>query len=534
MARSEDTLPYTEAAAAYKAAKDDLDALMASIAAAKAQYDKLGEAMRSGAFISGAAFAAQKKIIDDLRGKIPELDKSLTKAGENADKSWKALQKTTADYAKQTLGELRASISATTTNFLVAEVAIAGMMKVTSPATFQTFTGSLEMLTRQIGMAFIPEVVKVSFWIQDAADWVRNLDETTKENIASWAAFVLKIMGVVAAFGMAVKIISLVVPLFTVLASAIKLVVLAVNLLTLSLAINPLTAWLVVIGALIAAVGVITLGVKGMANAFNSAATSAAALEAVQAKLAAGQPLTKSDIAGVTSEEDRQQMAAARARGGIGQERSAAARRSALAGERARDLEGADLGQVAEKLRAGQSIEEASKGLSLPAQRRVQGMAQESGITRLAPEGSNLGMSAADQQAEMRRQAQEARAGSGPLNTREQIDKFANALESAKDAAKTQRDALKAVGEGQGPGGTHKQAFPHEMAVQATAIEQARMSFQQGALKDPMEQEKIADQRKAWAAQEKAAETLDEINKKIPEGKQVPAPGQGGVRLGNG
>src|SRR6185312_2515318 len=86
-----------------------------------------------------------------------------------------------------------------------------------------------------IGTAFLPIIMDVSKWLQDAAHWVQNLDSSTMRSIGRFAAWTVGILGA----GYAVlKLVS---------------VVGALQKALLLLSMNPATAWLVAIGAAVAA-----------------------------------------------------------------------------------------------------------------------------------------------------------------------------------------------------------------------------------------------------------------------------------------
>jgi hypothetical protein len=73
--------------------------------------------------------------------------------------------------------------------FAGAQAGIVGLVAAGSPEAFQTFTGSIKLLTGEIGLGFIPVVIQMSGMLQNAADWVRDLDSGTKEAIGSFVGY---------------------------------------------------------------------------------------------------------------------------------------------------------------------------------------------------------------------------------------------------------------------------------------------------------------------------------------------------------
>jgi hypothetical protein len=80
--------------------------------------------------------------------------------------------------------------------FAAGAAAIGMMVRAGSPETWQTLWGNFRLLAGEIGNQFIPQIVRVAGWIRQARDWVVGLDDTTKRNIATWAAWGIGIAGV--------------------------------------------------------------------------------------------------------------------------------------------------------------------------------------------------------------------------------------------------------------------------------------------------------------------------------------------------
>ncbi|HWH77335.1 MAG TPA: hypothetical protein VNT76_08180, partial [Candidatus Binatus sp.] len=104
---------------------------------------------------------------------------------------------------------------AATVAYLAMDAAILGAVAAASPDVFQTFTGSLKLLSAEIGTIFLPMVIQTAYWLQQAAAYVRNLTPETREQILSWAKWAVVGTGVV-------MVLSKMVPLFTALWTAGK------------------------------------------------------------------------------------------------------------------------------------------------------------------------------------------------------------------------------------------------------------------------------------------------------------------------
>lgn len=74
---------------------------------------------------------------------------------------------------------------------------IASTGAVGSPVEWQTFKRSIEGVAASVGEAFGPALLQASKYLQDAADWFRNLDQGTKENIGSWVKWGVIVSGAI-------------------------------------------------------------------------------------------------------------------------------------------------------------------------------------------------------------------------------------------------------------------------------------------------------------------------------------------------
>ncbi len=104
------------------------------------------------------------------------------------------IKKSSLDAAKGITNKAAVGFAAGTAS-MTASVAAA------SPVAFDTLTGSIKLLTGEIGMMFIPAIVEVSKWLQDAANFIHSLSDETKSTIAGIALWTVGIMGAVAVIG---------------------------------------------------------------------------------------------------------------------------------------------------------------------------------------------------------------------------------------------------------------------------------------------------------------------------------------------
>jgi hypothetical protein len=109
-----------------------------------------------------------------------------------------ARQKQIAERATRSLQERAdALVSLSTRVFATGTAAITGFAAAASPAAIDTLTGSVKLLSAQIGQSFIPIVAKASYQIQQARLFVRNLDDATKSNIVQWVLYGTAVAGAV-------------------------------------------------------------------------------------------------------------------------------------------------------------------------------------------------------------------------------------------------------------------------------------------------------------------------------------------------
>lgn len=64
--------------------------------------------------------------------------------------------------------------------------AATGAAAAASPMVWETFTGSVRLVTASIGSAFIPALIEVSAWLQKTARWIQSLDQDQLKSIGRW------------------------------------------------------------------------------------------------------------------------------------------------------------------------------------------------------------------------------------------------------------------------------------------------------------------------------------------------------------
>src|SRR5262249_47444284 len=63
----------------------------------------------------------------------------------------------------------------------------------------QTLTGSVQLLSAELGTVFLPVIEDVIDFLQDLARWFEDLDPATKETISTWIRWGAVLLGVVVA-----------------------------------------------------------------------------------------------------------------------------------------------------------------------------------------------------------------------------------------------------------------------------------------------------------------------------------------------
>lgn len=116
---------------------------------------------------------------------------------------------------------LRGMVGTATTGFAMASASLGGFARAASPRLFDTLTGSVQLLAGSIGQALVKPILQVSYAFQQAARWVRGLDEGLKDSLARWAVFGTLGLGTVAILGKLGGMITPVVSLFGTLAGGI-------------------------------------------------------------------------------------------------------------------------------------------------------------------------------------------------------------------------------------------------------------------------------------------------------------------------
>lgn len=93
-----------------------------------------------------------------------------------------------------------ASLAPIANSLAPAQNAIMGLVSAASPQAFNTFNGSVKLLSATMGTALVPQVMQASKWIQDLAQYIKQMDPETKKQIASWVGYSVVVMGAVVAF----------------------------------------------------------------------------------------------------------------------------------------------------------------------------------------------------------------------------------------------------------------------------------------------------------------------------------------------
>lgn len=103
------------------------------------------------------------------------------------------------------------SLAPLSDNFKQMEASVMGFVSAASPQAIRTFQGSAMLLSATIGTALIPQIIIVSGWIQNLAEYIRNMNPETKAQIANWVGYTVAISGAVYAFSKLNSIFSLIV-----------------------------------------------------------------------------------------------------------------------------------------------------------------------------------------------------------------------------------------------------------------------------------------------------------------------------------
>jgi hypothetical protein len=110
--------------------------------------------------------------------------------------------------------------SASTTAFAALSAGMAGLAAAAAPALFSTLTCSAQLLAAVLGQALVEPILRVSFAIQDAARWVKELDPALKASIGTWTAWGAGALGVVAVLGKVTGLVTAALPAFAALKAA--------------------------------------------------------------------------------------------------------------------------------------------------------------------------------------------------------------------------------------------------------------------------------------------------------------------------
>jgi hypothetical protein len=150
----------------------------------RAGIAKLNEALASGQYAKAAQGWA-------------EVDRAANKALARA--RWEeqvAYQGRFQAALSATSEKLRGIGNASAWTFGIGTTAVLGFVRAASPEAFDTFTKSIQLLSAEIGTSFVKDIIKASFHIQDAAHWVRDLSQETKDHVGHWIVLGTGIAGV--------------------------------------------------------------------------------------------------------------------------------------------------------------------------------------------------------------------------------------------------------------------------------------------------------------------------------------------------
>lgn len=169
------------------------------------------------------------------------------------------------------LNKLRGSVEQVATRaavaFATATTSIMAFTAQASPDAINTFTGSLQLVSMQIGQGFIPYIKEASRWIQDVYKWFGSLSQEQKENAARWVLWGVAAAGII-------MILPKVITLVGGLIAAVKALGVALSF----LAAHPVIAALAALGVAVTAVGA----------AFAFSTTQAAQMDQTNQRLASG------------------------------------------------------------------------------------------------------------------------------------------------------------------------------------------------------------------------------------------------------
>lgn len=137
------------------------------------------------------------------------------------------------------------------------------MSSISSPVEWQTFKRSIEGVAASVGVVFAPALNEMSLRLQMAADWFRNLDDSTKVWIGRVAVGTIAIAGFVMVGTRLLPLLAAIGSGFLTAASRMDL------FLTSTLRFNPVVSALAVIATGAAAIGVAFWGASRAVDAFN-------------------------------------------------------------------------------------------------------------------------------------------------------------------------------------------------------------------------------------------------------------------------
>jgi hypothetical protein len=154
--------------------------------------------------------------------------------------------------------------------FLTGAAAITGFVASASPDAINTFTGSIRLLSGEIGRAFIPAFTKAIAVIQGARNYIRGMSDETKENIVKWNLWVLGITGAIFVASKLIAVLMGLVPVIKLIGSALLL-----------LGAHPAIAGILLLATAVGVLAVKLAGLRAEAEAYQKTKTTSATVQQV-------------------------------------------------------------------------------------------------------------------------------------------------------------------------------------------------------------------------------------------------------------
>lgn len=95
---------------------------------------------------------------------------------------------------------IASSLAPLSDNFKQLEASALGFVSAASPQAIRTLQGSATLLSATIGTALVPQIIAASKWIQQLANYIREMNPETKQSIANWVGYAAAVMGAVYVF----------------------------------------------------------------------------------------------------------------------------------------------------------------------------------------------------------------------------------------------------------------------------------------------------------------------------------------------